>query len=430
MNYKKAIKLLFCAALAGSVPPCAWAAQAEPVAGTIGSAILGSKGGYIHPFVSVAEAHTDNIYNTKENTVSDFKTIISPGIWLAVPRQKKQLLTIDTSSFTPGGLNIDINRPKIFRRYQTYLFYRADLTRYAVHSEENTTAYTVEGLCQYNFKGGVSTSFIDQYLRSYDKRGTGVSTELDKYKNNLADFMLSYDLNPRFKLSVRYSNYKVNYDAGRNDYRDRTDNALSVYVFYKLNSKASLFTEYRHIDITYDTYNWRDSTEHYVYAGFQWNITGKSQGRLKAGYISKDFKNSVSGSKNDFVLSLTGLHHFTHKTSLQVTAARRIIEPDIPTSDSSRVHSISCRYKQKLAGRIIGELSFAYSDEQYDGVLNYGGETKERADNVYTFGPAIKYRFKRWLGAAVSYSCSKRESNFSDFDYTNNTFLVRITTSL
>ncbi len=428
MNYKKAIMLLFCAVLAGSVPLGAWASGA--VEGTIGSGVLGSKGGYVHPFMSVAEAHTDNIYNTNENTIGDFKTIYSPGIWLAVPRQKKQLLTIDTSSFTPGGLNVDINRPKIFRRYQTYLFYRADLTRYAVHSEENTTDYTADGWCQYNFKGGFSASFIDQYLRSHDKRGTGVSTELDKYKNNLADFMLSYDLNPRFKLSVRYSNYKVNYDAGRNDYRDRTDNAFSAYVFYKLNSRASLFTEYRHIDIAYDTYNWRDSTEHYVYAGLQWNITGKSQGRLKAGYITKDFKNSVFGSKKDFVLSLTGLHHFTPKTSLQVTAVKRIIEPDIPTSDSSRIHSISCRYRQKLTGRIIGEFSFAYSDEQYDGVLNYGGEIKERTDNIYTFSPAIKYKFKRWLGAAVSYSRSRRDSNFSDFDYTDNTFLVRLTTSL
>ncbi|MFW8600837.1 outer membrane beta-barrel protein [Desulfobacterota bacterium M19] len=431
MNYNRVITLLLCAMFTGSVPPGARAAGTVPAAGgSIDNSILGGRGGYAHPFISMAEAHTDNIYNTRENKVGDFKTIISPGVWLALPRQKKQLLNIDTSSFTPGGLNIDITRPKAFRRYQTYLLFRDDLTKYAVHSEENTTDYTAEGLCQYNFKGGFSTSFIDQYLRSHDKRGTGVSTELDKYKNNLADFMLAYDLNPRLKLSVRYSNYKVNYDAGRNDYRDRTDNAFSAYAFYRLSSKTSLFTEYRHIDISYNTYNWRDSTEHHAYAGVKWNITGKSQGTLKAGYVSKDFKNSIAGSKNDFTLSLTGFHHFTPKTSLQITAARKIIEPDIPTSDFSQLHSISCRYRQRLTARIIGEFSFAYSNEQYDGVLNYAGETKKRIDKIYTFGPVVKYRFKRWIGAAASYSRSRRDSSFSDFDYTNNIFLVRLTTSL
>jgi len=51
--------------------------------------VFGRKGGYLHPFLSIIEYYTDNVFNTNGRKESDFVTSLSPGIWLAVPPYKK-----------------------------------------------------------------------------------------------------------------------------------------------------------------------------------------------------------------------------------------------------------------------------------------------------------------------------------------------------
>ena len=120
--------------------------------------------------------------------------------------------------------------------------------------------------------------------------GTGITTELDKFKNNLANITLNYDITNRFKFKVDYSNFLVDYTARRNDFRDRSDNAVSGYLFYKIRPKtSSLFAEYEFLDIAYKTNDLFNSREHHWFGGVQWDITAKSKGSVKAGYGIKDF---------------------------------------------------------------------------------------------------------------------------------------------
>lgn len=73
--------------------------------------VFGRKGGYVHPFLSIAEYYTDNVFNANVDKKSDFITVISPGIWLTIPHIYEKLLDIDTSSMAPGGISLSRFKP-------------------------------------------------------------------------------------------------------------------------------------------------------------------------------------------------------------------------------------------------------------------------------------------------------------------------------
>ena len=411
-------------------PPSHAGADHDSSAGVGGSIVssdvFGKRGGYIHPFLSVAELYSDNIFNTSDHTVSDFVTVVSPGIWLALPRVKEQVINIETSSETPGGLDLDLKESERFRRFQIYGYYSPDFKMFADHSDEDTTDHKVEGFFQYNFRGGLKIGIFDQFFKSHDERGTGISTQLDKYQNNVTGLRLSYDLSDRFKLRGDYVNFCVNYDADRNDARDRIDNSFSAYLYFKFKPKTSFFAQYKYIAIEYGSDFVSDSSENQIYFGFQWNITAKSSGRVKAGYAKKEFDNSLFPDEDAFVMELNVKHDFTPKTSLAVIASRRERETNIIGLKDMVTTRLSTTYVQKFTSKITGSVNLAYLENDYNGLLSYGNETKERKDRFYTVAPLIEYKFKKWLGAEIAYKYTRRNSNFDDFDYKDNTVFLKV----
>lgn len=393
--------------------------------------IFGQEGGYIHPFLSITEMFSDNVYRTSDQTESGFSTIISPGVWIAVPRSREKILALNTRSYMPGGLVFDHEKNEFARRYQTYLLYRADIELNSAQEAENAVSHTGEGLIQYNFPGGLSIDLADQFLISHDSRGSGTSTvELDMFKSNLIDLVSTYDLSQKFKLRADYSNFDVQYDDSRNSFKDRMDNTLAGYLFYKYSPKTAFFTEYEYVDIKYDTDTIKDGAEHHVYGGMEWAMSAKSTGRIKAGYGIKEFDDPSIDGGRDFILELLAAHAFTTKTSITLRAMRGTTETRIDETDYVLTHSLGCTYLQRVTSKITASLDLSYTHDAYQGAMTVGDETKERTDDIYQISPALEYLFRKWLIGSAGYIFSERDSNLSFFDYVDNTFFVRLTVSL
>ncbi len=405
----------------------------QPIGTTKGSTsgeIFGTRGGYVHPFLSVTEYFTDNVFYSKNNKESDFATILSPGIWLSVPHVYEKLLYIDTANISPGGFSLSKSQQETFKRYQLYLFYNADFEQFSKFSSDNAVNHRAQGLFQYNLKSGLSLELIDQFIISHDMRGTGITTELDKFKNNLANITLSYDISNRFKVRADYSNFFVDYTAGRNDFRDRSDNAVSGYLFYKIQPKTSLFAEYEFLDIAYKTNDLFNSKEYHWFGGVQWDITAKSKGSVKAGYGTKDFTVPVLKNAADFIMEAQIDYQFTPKTSIILKASRRTNETNIAETDFVLSNTVELQYLQKLTGKITADVKLAYTNDNYKGKVTFNGLTGNLKDNYYMGVFALRYKFKEWLQMDLGYIFDKRDSNFSGFDYITNIVFLRLTGSL
>jgi len=392
--------------------------------------IFGKRISFLHPFLSITGYYTDNVFNAGEKKKSDFVTIISPGIWLTVPHIREKLVSMDTSSISPGGFSLSRYPDNYFKRYQAYFFYGADIELFSEYSSENVVSHKVEGLFQYNFRGGLTIDLVDQFLISRDIRGTGISTELDKFNTNLFNVILTYDVSRKFRFRIDYANFLVNYDASTNDFRDRADNAFSGYLFYKFRPKTSIFLEYEFIDINYDEDVLSNSKEHHYFAGLHWDMTAKTKGSVKAGYGVKDFNSSATEDSKDFILEAQIDYKLSPKTSLKVSASRKTNETNISTTDFILSNSIEVGYVQRLTEKITGSVNLSYMQDTYKDELTFGGETKERKDNCFTGAFALQYMFREWLGTGLGYVYTGRDSNFADFNYNSNTVFFRITASL
>jgi hypothetical protein len=278
----------------------------------------------------------------------------------------------------------------------------------------------LEGLLQYNLKGGVTLEVMDKFMISHDARGTGTSTNLDKFTTNLGGLILYYDTRSKINFRADYTNFNVNYDAARNKFRDRHDNAFSGYSFYKISPKTDLFVQYEFIDIGYESDSLSNSREHHFWGGIDWTITAKSTGRIKAGYGIKDFSRSTVDDARDFIFEAQIDHKFTPKTSIVLKAFRKTNETNITTTDYMITTGGGVDYLQRITGKLFLSARLAYWNELYKQDLTYLGETKEREDDIWEGGIALRYDIKEWLKFDLGYLYTNRDSNFSEFDFVTN----------
>ncbi len=392
--------------------------------GILSGDVFGAEGGYIHPFVHFRTYFTDNVYNTRDDKKSDFAYVITPGVWLTVPRIREQLLHLDSRTVSPSGLRLSRLNPGYFKRYQTYLYYGADIEQFASHTSENMITHRLEGLLEYNLKGGLTFELIDRFLLSRDARGTGISTELDKFKSNLAGLIIFYDTRRKTMYRFDYTHYWLDYDASRNNFRDRHDNTLSGYVFYKIAPKTSLFVQYEFIDISYDYDSLSDSKEHHYWGGVDWNITAKTFGRLKVGYAVKNFARSTIGDSHDMIFEAQIDYKFTPKTSMILKAFRKTQETNITETDYMITSGIRADYLQRLTGKLLLSAKLGYWNELYRRDLDYNNWSKQREDNIWEAGLMLGYNLKEWLKLELGYLYENRNSSFDEFDYVNNTYFL------
>ncbi|MBI5640007.1 MAG: outer membrane beta-barrel protein [Nitrospirae bacterium] len=418
--------------------PSAEQASDRPVSGTpvpeappVGSPrvtgeIFERKSRLWHPFAAVEIYHTDNVFNSPKDKKGDFALVLTAGINLFAGFSKEGLPKIETASITPGGATSTRLIPFFPGRVKTYLGYKADIERYLRYSSENTTSHAAEGVLQYNIGRGLLLDISDQYLKTHTLRGSGLSGALDKYYTNHFHPSLSYEIGDKTLLRFDYTHFLVRYTEAGDDFRNRSDNSLSGYAFYKVRPKTSVFAQYEFVDIEYDRSVLSSSSEQHIFGGLRWEVTAKSKGLVKAGYGLKKFDNPALGDSRDLIYEAEVDHHFTPKTSLTLNLSRRTNETDISTTNFMTTNSITALYSQKFTAKITGTVKLSYANDAYDGLLTFDNETKKREDNLFNTDVALRYEPKEWLKLDAGYSYTRRDSNFAAFDYTNNKMFIRV----
>ena len=351
----------------------------------------------ISPFLAVTERYTDNVFNTKDDTKSDFSTVISPGIQLVFPRVK--------------------------RRYRLEVLYQADFERFnRFSSENNADNQKVNAKLEMNFPVGLDVYASDGFRRSHDPRGISLSPELDFYSDNLFSAGAAYSLTDRFRIQLDYSNYILSYDAERNNFRNRTDNSFDGYIYYRFMPKTSAFVEYEYVVVDFKESGALNNREHHLFGGITWDVTGKTKGTVKAGYGTQDFDDpSVKGYRG-YIMQDSIDHNFSSRDSLKLTGSRSTNETNILGADYFVTTYLSAEYLHRLTGKITANASIGYERDSYRGL--------SRDDDTWTAGAGLSYQFKRWLLTEVGYSYTKRNSTVDEFTYSNNTVFFRIVGTL
>lgn len=395
--------------------------------------LFGYRGTYFHPYLTVSETYTDNAFSTKDNKKANLSTILSPGLWISLPRSRQMHLSIDTTSNrVPGGQSLTMPRPEVIRRYQANLLYGAVIPLPSANSPYgNSVSHT--GYGDFEFNGNkFSAKISDLFLKSFDTRGLNISTQpgrIDRYYNNLVFASAGIDTGNRFSVRIDYSNFLVHYSDLSNSFMNRTDNTLAGYLFYRFQPKTSFFLEYSHVGISYADDSGLNSSEHHFMAGVQWEITAKSAGTVKAGYGIKDFAGS-SQNEGTFVAEAAIRHQLTPKTILTFTGSRTTNETNVESSLYTITNQAGVGYQQILTSKITGLIDFLYINERYKGGVTADTNTTNLEDNVYQASIGLQYEFQRWLKSSIGYIYTRRNSSDSYYDFEGNTVSFRVAISL
>lgn len=394
---------------------------------------LGETWNYVHPFLSIGEYYTDNLFNAGINQQSDFVTVITPGVWVALPASRQRLRDVETLNTAPGGFELTRFETEIPRRMQAYGLYRANINRHNDFSQENTVNHRGEGMLQYNLRGGFSLELFDIYEVEQDPYATGTSQVLDEYNSNVLSAMAVYRITPKTRVRADVSWYSLSYDANRNLFRDRDDKGISLFAFHQFWEKTSAFLEYGFIDINYDRDFLVDSQDQHYFAGLLWDATEKTRVQGKLGYGVKAFSgsgNSLDDSR-DFIGEAKIDHSFTPKTAVALTATRAISETDILGLSDVLTHRVGIAYSQRITSKVRAIVDFNFLRNSYrGGDVIVGLLAGKRVDNYFGAGISLGFSLRDWLNLSAGYKYTERDSNFNVNDYKNNTFFISLTAAL
>ncbi len=331
---------------------------------------------------------------------------------------------------SPGGSQLSRQWPDLDSHYQAFLYYRTDipLTSSSGHLGYGTTpAQTLDS--RLLIKGNrFSLLAEDHYEFSYHVQEAGAvvrNDERDRYNSNYFGVAFLYDTQHRLMLSGGYSNFITTYQSDLSDFMNRQDNGLFGVLTYKLTPRLSLLAEYRFFDIAYDHSGELDSREHYILGGISWDITAKSKGLFKAGYVVKDFDHSL-GSSGDFSLELQLDHRFTPKTSLVASVYRKPTETDLSGAAFSLTNGLDLELRQVLTPKLTSAVGFLVEDEHYK---QLDGLTEEADSTTYQWNAALQYAFRRWLRGTAGYAYTMKNASISELEYNSNTLFFNVIAS-
>ncbi len=348
--------------------------------------------------------YDDNVFNTNTDKKHDLSTVITPGVQLIFPRVK--------------------------RKINFKFLYRSDIERFSHYTSGNAVNHRVEGEVKAAFPGGLSINLSEQFVRNHDPWGVTIGTELDFYRTNLASASVSYELSDRFKLQTDYSYYIVDYDAERNAFRNRADNTISGYLYYRFLPRTSAFIQYEYVLVDYKVASDSNSREQHFFGGITWDITAKSKGTVKAGYEQKRFNDPALGAFRGLILQASIDHKFNTKRSIMIKAERQTNESNIAGSSYFTTTGFEVEYFDRFTAKLTGFVNTAYGRDIFNGDITIGTETKQRKEDTWRAGLGMDYQLQKWLRAEFEYKYTTRHSSFDVFNYNSNTFLLRLTTTL
>jgi hypothetical protein len=341
--------------------------------------------------------YNDNILLAPRDEESDFIWTISPGVTVELPG----------------------------RNWALRLGYRADIIRYTDHNDLDTVDHTVQAAAQATL-GRLNLSVTDEFRTTENFAGFPVpelTTRAERHENLLRLEAL-YRVADRWSAGAHYNFLIVDYvDDPQFDELDRKDHTIGGTVYYRITPKLSVLGEYDYQIIRYDldaVADDRDSDSHFFLVGVKGDLTAKTSAGVKVGYQIKDYDNPAREDFDGLVVEAEAIWKYREPSQLRIFGGRANVESTFQQNNFFVATYGGVELKHYITPVLLFTARGLIGTNDYPETVTVGTETKERDDTFYEFGASIRYQVRRWLAVELAYQFLRRDSNFSDFDYTNN----------
>ena len=355
------------------------------------------------PSLGLSIEYDDNILLTPEDEIDDFIFHIIPGVVLELPS----------------------------RKYAIRLGYQADVLRYFDNTDLDTVHHAALADARVNFNFGLGLRLTDRFLVTDDFAGFPVPelTERVERLENTLDAGMDYTVRERYTLDVNYRWFMVDYQDQDFDQFDRDDHNISGTLFYRLFSKTSILGEGGYTMVRYDqpaSALDRDSDAWRFLVGVKGDITAKTTALIKIGWEWKDYENRAREDWDGIIAEANVVWKYREPSEVRLFGGRANVESTFEGVNYYVSTYGGAEVRHFLSERWILRVRGLGGENQYPEDVLLGVDSADRTDTFFEAGISLKYQMRRWLAFELGYNYLVNNSNFNEFDYTDN----RVTASV
>jgi hypothetical protein len=350
----------------------------------------------ILPSLEISAEYDDNILLTPDNKIDDLIWIISPGILIELPG----------------------------KQYSVRLGYRADILEYTENSSLNTVHHSILADAQYNFPWNLQLRLSDRFLITDDFAGFPVPelTQLIDRTENTLDAGALYTLRERYSFDANFRWFLVNYEDDFNEL-DRQDYTVTGTFFYRILPKTSLLGAVDYVWVRYDeaaSAAVRDSEGWRFWLGIKGDLTAKTTVLVKAGWEWKDYDNPLVEDWDGLVVEGNIIWKYREPSEIRLFGGRTNVE----STFEGQLYYVSnyggIELRHFISERLVLRVRGLGGVNDYPRDTTIGTKTARREDVFFEAGVSLKYQMKTWLAFELGYNFLDLNSNFNEFDYTDN----------
>lgn len=317
------------------------------------------------------------------------------------------------------------------------LAYDGDLAYYRDNDDNNWQTHKgIVGL-DYRAPGGIILGIDNVYTDAEDPYSNleqyriGLKTE--RWNNDLKT-KVGYGFGKRSQAFAYYNYYKQDYDLARDYTQDYEANELGLGFQRRVLPKTWGFARFHLGERDYFTHplgtgvtdtNDADFTWRRLNIGLTWDTGAKLSGELNLGYQWNEYDNraDVNGNayedKNTWIAATSVTHAVTPTTALALRITRALRQTGSDTTKYFEDTGIGLSLRKKILAKYTFTAALAYTVNDYNVPVN-----NAREDDNYNANVDIDYRIRDWLSAGAGYRHKRKDSNYTENDYTDNQLLI------
>lgn len=365
-------------------------------------------------FLEFEQEYNDNVYYTAFDQVRDLIGNIGAGTTIGLETEESHL-------------DLDYKIKRVF-------YYDIEEDDGIDTTEMNYTGHDLS-LDASTFLGSrLKAGITEKYLRSrrlseYYYLTNRIS--LAEYWGNRISPYIEYQLEERFKLSLKYRYDMLDYVEAFTIYdQDSSEHRGYVTLEYALNPRNFIDLDYQYWVRDYEIFT--PYKAHQVTAGFKREFTEVLIGEIRGGYQTVDYKEEVEGVIEDwqgFVYKISTTAK-TEKSDARLSFEQTQVDLADYGGGYYKVRMLSSDIGHIFLEKIYAHVGGYYQQCRYSEwqVMTEAGVLEKRRDNTWSIGAGVEYPIHERLSLGLAFIHTDRESNDIGIwgDYTGNRILFTI----